>query len=135
MANIDRNFCSEMRHDLDIMLQEFFLERGMTMKIGNIHYDSNSLRFSISAESMPDGITPASNQEEWEKSMYERDCELVGAKKEWYGAILKINGTTYQVCGIRPNGRKNVIRIRRMFDKHEFVCSVMAVEKSIVKED
>ena len=107
------------REDTKNALREVEKKYGLTMELGNIGYSDMEFKFSVTA------LKIGEQDIDSDQARFNYDCKAFGLKPEDYKAIVVINGKTFELIGFNPNGRKNVCKIRSIYDRENiYVCSL-----------
>lgn len=121
ITKFDRSEVRRLREELIPKLQELGLQLGLTVTMGAIKFQTDSVKcpltFSLGAEA-------ASALGDTLKADFERDCAKVGLKPEHFGKPFDIPGeaSQFKVVGVLPNRPKNNTRIERLSTGKEFIC-------------
>ena len=92
-------------------------EMGVTLEMGSITYGDNS--FSFSAKGF--------NGLEGKREEFERHCAKKDIPSHWFMQRFVVEGVTYEITGIKPRGRKNVLAITNVMTGKSYVCNKMYV--------
>jgi len=95
MKEFTRQNLSNVRKVIDKALTEAGKELDITLKIGNISFDSNSFRTKI------EGLT-GTNSNDHAKAEWDKYCTSFGFNKEHFG----VTHGKYTIVGISPRSRK-----------------------------
>ena len=88
-----------LRTDIDAALAAVAAKHGITLDIGNISFDSNSFRTTLSAKSSDVAV-------ENDSSEFDRYAARFGIKKEAFNEMFSFQGDMFTVVGIKPRSTK-----------------------------
>ena len=100
---------------------------GVTLEMGSITYGDET--FSFSAKCYNAGDIVSAKREE-----FNRYCARKDIPRSWYMQRFIEDGKTYEIYGILPRGRKNVLKIRNVATNEEFICPKSYV-RPFIKQD
>lgn len=100
--------------DFSIKMQQCAKEMGIDLKIGTLSYGEHS--FSFSAKGY-EGING-------KREEFERYAAKKGVSPDWFGKhFTSKDGDKFQITGIKPRGRKNVLEITNVQTNKVYVCT------------
>lgn len=100
---------------------------GVVLEMGSITYGDETFSFSSKCYNAGD-IVSAKREE------FNRYCGKKGVPSNWYMQRFIEDGKTYEIYGIIPRGRKNVLKIRNVHSGQEYICGKSYV-RTFVKQD
>ena len=100
---------------------------GVVLEMGSITYGDET--FSFSAKCFNAGDIVSAKREE-----FNRYCAKKDIPRNWYMQRFVESGKTYEIYGIVPRGRKNVLKIRNVANNEEFICGKGYV-RSFIKQE
>ena len=100
---------------------------GVILEMGAITYGNET--FSFSSKCYNAGNIVSAKREE-----FNRYCAKKDIPHTWYMQRFVEDGKTYEIYGILPRGRKNVLKIRNVATNEEFICGKGYV-RSFIKQE
>lgn len=100
-------------------------DMGVTLEIGSITYADNSFRFSAKGFNGEDG----------KREEFNRYCAKKGIPNHWFMQRFVRDGEVYEITGIRPRGRKNVLDITNINTGKSYVCNKGYVDAGRIIKD
>lgn len=115
---ITKELLKALREDLTKAVIQIGVKYGVTLKVGNANYSTDSFTFKL------EGLVVGGKNLEHE--LYEQNATWMGLPP--YGSEVTIGRETYIVKGMKPRG-KNSIQIERKKDGKLFVCAPIQLPK------
>lgn len=109
-----------MRQDIDAALAVVAKKHGITLSIGNISFDANSFRTTLSAKGSED-------TNENEQVEFLANAGKIGLDNKAYGAIFSSNGSDFEIVGVVPRRRKYPISARKVSNGGSFKFTMDAI--------
>lgn len=88
---------------------------GVVLEMGTITYGDETFRFSSKCYNAGD-IVSAKREE------FNNYCTKKGVPANWYMQRFIKDGDTFEIYGIIPRGRKNVLKIRNVASGEKYIC-------------
>lgn len=89
-------------------------------------YGNNNAHVKVSVTVRDTGAGMSSSESE-----FRRMASLYGMKPDWYGEAVILQGTAYEICGIKPSAPKYTVQIKRCHDGKIFGCTVSTVTRQL----
>ena len=88
-------------------------EMGVDLEIGSITYGDSSFSFSAKGFNGLDG----------KREEFNRYCDKKGIPAHWFMQRFINDGEVYEITGIKPRGRKNVLAITSISTGKQYSCN------------
>lgn len=94
---------------------------GVIIEPRGVTYDNSHFYFKVEVQN-------GTNKEDINKEIFEKNCERFGLEKDDFGKVFKSStGEEYQIIGLKPNKRKNVVLVKKLSNGEEYICSPEAI--------
>lgn len=128
--NITKDTCILLRERLDAVLPDIAKELGITISVGNMRYDAESIAVTMTCAAIPDGVD-ANDPKSVAKAEFERYAKYFGGDPAWFGRKIRGHITEYTVVGIKTSARKNAFLIEDGRGK-QYVCDANTIKNNLI---
>ncbi len=105
----DRQTLRVLRNDLDVAIQAVARMHGISLKAGHISFTPTTCSIKIEAAVTDATGKPVSKEAE-DFKLY---ASMYGLKAEHLGKSVRIDGSMYEIAGIKPKAHKRPIILER----------------------
>ena len=101
---LNKGNIKDVRADLTQDLMELDKKYGMTFQMGNIRYQDDQMKFTLTA--YVNSKHSNRNKLDVNKVEFTKNAILYGLNAEDFGKEFTVAGKTYVICGLKPKARK-----------------------------
>ena len=124
---IDRDFCKDIRSELDSVLASIGEKLGVSLRMGGGSFSSDSATFKLEVELLSETGRPISKEETYLNDNH----ELLGIPKDWLGAKLKDprDGKLYYLRGYKARSPKRPFIIETVDGFNKYVTTESGIKR------
>lgn len=124
--NFTRSEHTRLSKAIEAALKSVGDDFGVDLTAAGGVYGSNNAHVKIAVTIRDTGTGMSSAESE-----FRRMAPMYGMKPEWYGQAVILQGTAYEIVGIKPSAPKYTVQIKRCYDGKIFGCTVSTVTRQL----